>query len=318
VYDPAVAARRLRLALGLGLLALILPPALTRATSAGRALRVFDGPATASATGSAPLGVLAFNIAHGRGSGDDNWAGGSARIRDARLAQMAELIARQDADLVVLNEVDFESSWSGGVNQAERIAARAGYPHRAEQRNIDVGGPGLWFRFGNAILSRRPLSDCRVIGLPRHADWEAILAGAKEALVCTAATTPPVRIVAIHLEHRLERVRIEQVKTLVDALAEPGPPVVWAGDFNSTLPGFPEAQLGPDGDTALGLALAGTGAVTTPTRTPSAEALTFPATPPRSKIDWVLAPPGWRILEQRVLATALSDHRAIVARLEPP
>jgi len=49
--------------------------------------------------------VAAWNIAHARGPrGTSNWVG----PRDARLNDIADLIATWNADVVVLNEVDFD------------------------------------------------------------------------------------------------------------------------------------------------------------------------------------------------------------------
>lgn len=135
--------------------------AVARITAPGRAVRVYhaavaDAPAPASGR---PLKILAYNIAHGRGLADTNWAGD----REARPGQIAELLKAQDADVVVLNEVDLDSSWSGRTNQGEFIANAAGYPWRAQQVNYDLSLPGFRLCFGNVILSRFPILDAHRI-----------------------------------------------------------------------------------------------------------------------------------------------------------
>ena len=76
-----------------------------------------------------PLRVACYNIAHGRGVPFDNWNGESKEVRLQRLLDIATQIREIDADIVALNEVDFDSSWSHGENQAEFLARNAGYPY---------------------------------------------------------------------------------------------------------------------------------------------------------------------------------------------
>ena len=51
--------------------------------------------------------------------------------------QIAALLRTINADVVVLNEVDFDSTWTHSVDEARYLAEKAGYPFLAEQRNID-------------------------------------------------------------------------------------------------------------------------------------------------------------------------------------
>ena len=101
--------------------------AVVRIASPWNAVRVRANPAAASKTDSEfphQLRIGAFNIAHGRGSGDDNWNGESRRQREQRLRDIASFLKDANLDIVVLNEVDFDSSWSHRVNQAEFIAKK--------------------------------------------------------------------------------------------------------------------------------------------------------------------------------------------------
>ena len=77
-------------------------------------------------------------------------AGGKPSERSDRLREIADFLIEVDADVVVLNEVDFDASWSGHLNQAEFLASRAKYPYRVEQRNLDFRVLGWTWRFGNA------------------------------------------------------------------------------------------------------------------------------------------------------------------------
>ena len=136
----------------------------------------------------ASIRVAAWNIAHGRGSGDSNWKEGGDEKR-GRVKQIAAMIKTFDADVVVLNEVDFSATWSGGFDQADLIAREAGYSVYLKQTNLDFGFlVGRWY-FGNAILSRLPISEPEVVNLTPLAQWESWLVGHKRSLGCTDRVT---------------------------------------------------------------------------------------------------------------------------------
>ena len=131
-----------------------------------------------------PVRILCYNIAHGRGPVDSNSEGGNRQVREDRLNKIAELLKNINADVVVLNEVDFDTSWSYSVNQAAFLAEKAGYAYRVEQRNLDFRFL-LWkWRFGNAVLSKFPISKAEVIDLPGYSALETALAGKKRGIFC--------------------------------------------------------------------------------------------------------------------------------------
>lgn len=119
-------------------LALVFVPyLLSRLTSSFRAVQVFSA-ATDSAATEQPeaielpesLRIVCFNMAHGRGLASSNWEGGDRTTCRGRLAEISELLDELDVDIVVLNEVDFDASWSGNVNQAELLTFPAERPNR--------------------------------------------------------------------------------------------------------------------------------------------------------------------------------------------
>lgn len=268
----------------------------------------------------AQLRIACYNIAHGRGLATSNWRMGSTESVLARLRQIAALLREQDLDIVVLNEVDFDSLWSGHVNQAEFIAREAGFPFRAEQRNIDMSLPFASLRFGNAILSRYPVRDARRVDYPSCKTWETILAGRKDGLLCTVAVSDALqlRVLAVHFDHRPEWVRVASAK-VVDDLCKTSPlPFLAAGDFNSTRIGFPRATLDPEGRTAISWLLETGGYQTLPTEAPQPSDLTFPSVDARSVIDWILVPPSWTIRSRTVIDSNLSDHKLVVMEVSVP
>jgi endonuclease/exonuclease/phosphatase family metal-dependent hydrolase len=70
------------------------------------------------------LRVACYNIAHGRGLAPTNWAREARRTRPSRLEAIAALLVEIDADVVVLNEVDFACAWSGHENPSARLLDR--------------------------------------------------------------------------------------------------------------------------------------------------------------------------------------------------
>ena len=158
------------------------PYVISRLRSTERQIRVrshpVHGPGPASNEPLATIRVLTYNVAHGRGATDDNWEGTAAEKRN-RIEEIATLIADAEAHVVVLNEVDFSSTWSGHQNQAEAIARKAGFPYWVEQRNLDFRFVyGSW-KFGNAVLSKFPVNGARLVGFPALRSSEQIFAGCK-------------------------------------------------------------------------------------------------------------------------------------------
>lgn len=262
------------------------------------------------------LRVLTFNIAHGRGLAASNFDGGDSETRLRRLDAIAETLKTLDADIVVLNEVDFATSWSQGVNQARYLADKAGYAYRLEQRNMD-GRALLWtWRSGNAVLSKYPLRSPMLIDLPGYALWESQLIGKKRGLRCDVELPGrTIRLFALHLSHRSETLRLESARRLIAETENSPYPCILAGDTNSTLPGFPEAQFTPTGENAM-QAFRDRGLVLQPLDEPSKSQLTFPADQPACVIDWILLDQTLRHSEYQVVPTDLSDHCPVWADIK--
>ncbi|MFK7770196.1 MAG: endonuclease/exonuclease/phosphatase family protein, partial [Mariniblastus sp.] len=219
-------------------------------------------------------------------------------------------------------EADFYSTWSGHQNQAEAIAISAGYQYRVEQRNLDFRFIyGSW-QFGNAILSKFPLSGVNPINYPPEKHWEDWLVGCKRGVVCevTLNEITSVRVAAIHLEHRSESVRLASAKLLGDLAKQSGPPLILAGDFNSTPSDFPNSTKTNDGDNTLDWIIESGLFEIRPDSNPTDEQYTFSSYSPRSVIDWIMIPAGGKptlsFVDYRSIDTDLSDHRPVIADIE--
>ena len=289
----------------------------SRYAASNRRVQVFTSQQANVPEFSGSLKIVCFNIAHGRGATDDNWAeGGAPKVR--RLEEIADLLIKIDADIVVLNEVDFDSTWSGSVNQSELLARLARYPFRMERRNLDFGFVyGSW-KFGNAVLSKFPITQTSPADLPVHATWESLLAGAKSGAICEIALDDQTKIdlMAVHLEHRSELTRVQSARRIVELAQSSDRPMIVAGDFNSTPSGFPFSDSTEQNDNALNLLLQSKAFKTQPTENPTNSDLTFPSDQPDRVIDWIMIPNYANFDSYKVIETKLSDHLPVVARIQ--
>ncbi len=295
-----------------------------RVLSSGRAVKLkkleLDKPIAASLDGN--LRIATFNIAHGRGIAKSNWQTGEKEEHVERLKRIAGLIEKENLDVVVLNEVDLCSVWTGYVNQAEVIAREARFTFMVELCNIDMALPFVSVRFGSAVISHYPVQKAELVSLPGYSTLENIFAGHKDGVVCTINLPDggSFRLMALHLEHRSELTRVNCVDRIMEVQKASSLPLVVAGDLNSTPVDFPCATLDESGWTAVSLLLDGKVFQTLPAGSPKSEDFTFPSTSPRSVIDWILVPREWKIISKAVIGTPagehLSDHNAVVMEVK--
>jgi endonuclease/exonuclease/phosphatase family metal-dependent hydrolase len=263
------------------------------------------------------LRIGTYNIAHGCGTGRRVWQVENKNTLLERLENMALILKRERLDVAVLNESDIDSFRTHGMSQARQIAERAEFPYWIEQRNIDVSLGLIRHRYGNAVLSRHPISSAQQVAFPGHACWETLLMGKKNGLLCTIGLPGgrDVRILAVHLEHRLESKRLAAARLMEEVRGTSATPLVLAGDFNSTRPEYPQAQCA-GGQTAISWLLDSGAYRTLPSGPPQPEDYTFSSLSPDRVIDWILVPAAWTIMEKKVLASTLSDHRPVVMEVE--
>ena len=311
--------RRLKVVLWFfcSLLALVvLPWAWSRLFASEIVVSEFEGVGEQSQRNSSlPLSIGTYNIAHGRGLSESNWTGEDKDRRGRRLVDISREIEGRELDVVVLNEVDLNALWSHGTNQAEAIANAAGYPFVVEVPSYDFLVGPCRFRFGNAVISRFPLRGAEVVDLPSYSRLEALLAGKKKGIAVTIeAPGGAIRLLAVHLSHRSEPLRVASARQLIARARRSSLPVVIAGDTNSTPTGFPGSASDEQGQNAMDLFAASGLFQQRPTSTPDDRELTFHATDPTTVIDWILVPTDWEIESYQVIPWEHSDHRPVVAR----
>jgi endonuclease/exonuclease/phosphatase family metal-dependent hydrolase len=145
-----------------------------------------------------------------------------AREVDRAARLLREHPELRGADLVALQEMDAEGT--------ERIARALAmdYVYYPAIRH-----PGTDRDFGNAILSRWPLTDDRKLVLPHHSRFRDM----QRIAVSATASTPfgPVRVYSVHLETPggIAGVNRQRQAAAVIRDAAPYPRVIVAGDMNS-------------------------------------------------------------------------------------
>ncbi|GAB4196475.1 MAG: endonuclease/exonuclease/phosphatase family protein [Phycisphaeraceae bacterium] len=233
------------------------------------------------------LRVLTYNIHHGEGL-------------DGRLdlQRIAEVINRVQPDLVALQEVDRGTRRSGRADEPAILADLTGM-RVVFEKNINYDGGD----YGNAVLSRWPITDHVNHPLPSYYDGEQ--RGLLEVHI--QWHDRPITFFATHFDHRPnDTERLAYVELLrQQILKQSSSFIIVAGDLNATpnsrvmenLRGFLVDTYDPSGD---------------PGRT-------FPADQPDRRIDYILHVPNanLRCIESRVLDEPVaSDHRPYFAVLE--
>jgi endonuclease/exonuclease/phosphatase family metal-dependent hydrolase len=217
--------------------------------------------------------------------------------------RIADVIKREDVDVVALQEVDNKARRSGKVDQLAELARLTGmHGVFGKARDYDGG------EYGQAILSRQPIEKLEVHKLTAPGE-QLVPTDERIALLATIKQPRPLPdlvFVGTHLHHVSDAFRVSEANVLngllASAVAKREPAVILLGDFNAT----PESKV--------------TIAMREKWDDPTADAgMTFPADKPEKKIDYVLLPKGhaWKVVSAKVVDEPMaSDHRPVVVELK--
>lgn len=243
------------------------------------------------------LRVGSYNIAHARGNDTNvlaNFYGGGESTRTKRLAGIAQFLKDEELDVVVLNEVDFNTSWSFWKNQAEYIASLGGYNYIVEQRNYDSSLLFFTIKTGNALLSKYPIKSVEPIDFPHAQTPWSYLFGYKKSMIVTVLlpSGKEIEIIPIHLDSVSANIREQSLTKIKNIVKTRTNEIIMAGDFNCHI-----KHIECVGD-VLG-----------------DQQATFPSRAPKQRLDWIVSPTG---LELSLLSHAqerLSDHLPVTAEV---
>lgn len=240
---------------------------------------------------SVSLRVLCYNIHYGQGM-DGQYD----------IPRLAEVIKAARPDLVALQEVDVVVERSGRVHQARRLGELTGMAVRYGPTQHYQGG-----LYGNAVLSRLPITDVEIQPLPYTAATEQRVTYPRGAIAVTVKLPDgtPLRFISTHFQHNLEEDRVAQAAAINRLFAGPDDrlPTILAGDMNAV----------PTAEPIRVLRQRWSHAIDDP---PSP---TAPSVKPRSRIDYIFyrSPRPVRVVETSVVDEPMaSDHRPVFAVLE--
>lgn len=276
-------------------------------------------PLPSHQTRAEPLRVGAYNIAHGRGGqlGLNNWTGRSKSQVLQHLDAIVEQIHQADVDILVLNEVDFSSVWSQRINQAEYIMHKAGFSHRMEQTNMRFGIPFFNFHFGNAVLSKYPITHAEPLNFPALSALEAVVAGDHDGSYCTIDTPKgTLGVFPIHLEYRDEHIRVQSMDVMRQFARELTVPILAVGDFNSAPSGTPKSSTNAQGKNTMDVLLGEAHFDSYRAQPITSEHFTFPSQHPDRIIDWIIGKKIKVFSAPDTISSNLSDHLMITTQID--
>ncbi len=239
--------------------------------------------------------MLTFNIHAGRGA--DN-------VLD--LERVERLIRSSGADVVGLQEVDRHySARSNWVDQGAELARRLDM-HLAFGATIDEEPPAPGrprVQFGNAILSRYPITSSSLTLLPVTPGLEQ--RGLLKAVVDVPGTD--LEVFNTHLGDISATDRVQQAIQIQQEIGTPERPTILVGDMNAE-PEAPEVTT-LDGFLADAWITGGEG-----------PGYTFESKNPDARVDYVFTSDAVRPEQSQVVITdpGASDHLPVAVRLPIP
>jgi endonuclease/exonuclease/phosphatase family metal-dependent hydrolase len=226
--------------------------------------------------------------------------------RKYRPARVAEAIAHYEPDFVLLQEVDEGAPRSGGHRQVDLLGDLLGFRHRTYFPNVRLRKGG---HYGNAILSRFPLTETRNIDLTvKFTKARSVLHARFRVRRPGRGHFRTVQVFNLHLglSQILRKIQLRRfLESEAFAKLDPRTPVIVAGDFNDTW-----GTLGPKYVVPAGF------------RGPARAIRTFPAYAPIWPLDGIYVRGDIELLEARrgdvAAARQASDHLPLIADLRVP
>ena len=240
------------------------------------------------------ISAMTIKIAHGRADGRNQILQSKVTI-EKNLVAIGNLIARENPQIVALQEVDAPSWWSGNFSHVERVGNLGGMTAAVQGQNID----GLGLHYGAGVVTQLQASAARQVTFQKN--FPTFSKGFV-VVTCSWPGDPDFQfdVVSLHLDFASTKARSHQIAVLTELVVQNPRPIILMGDFNTVM----SADLLPKFIVDTGLQT---------WRADDASIVTFPIL--GSRIDWIFASAEFQIVGQEVLDDVLSDHRIIVASL---
>lgn len=241
---------------------------------------------TSSANRATTFRVMTYNIQHGEGLDGK-----------VDLQRIADLIRREGADIVALQEVDKGTQRTARRDLGAELAALTGLTCVFSNNHAFQGG-----EYGNAILTRFPVLQAT------NTHYRQVNETEQRGLLQTTLNVrgTHVRFLATHIDHRRDdSARWSNVAEIENLVRQPrSGPLILCGDFNDLPGNRVYRRLCEAFDDAWAKAGAG-------------EGFTIPADKPNRRIDyiWIAKTTELETLRVWVPESEASDHRPVVAEI---
>lgn len=249
-----------------------------------------------SASGPDEVTIVAYNVAKGFAHRGGLRFDPRDQVEE-RLRKMAALIRAERPDLVFLSEVLTECA-PCPVDQAALIARECGLPHYATGEDYNIGIPLVRVAGGNAVLSRTPLTGVENIDLVGRRPFYVTGNNRRALFVSAEVAGKAVLMASLHNDSFDMRNNEAQMRQLLEYTGDR--PTILAGDFNNR-PKDGSMRLAHDSRKFAG-------AFDGPP--------TFFEGNRKERIDFILVPAGWELVDHRVIEDDTSDHRPLVCRFK--
>ncbi len=284
--------------------------------------------------------ILTWNLGflYGKGSEGPGYLPRTKEFYEERLKGLVSQIIEWNPDVILFQEIDFDSGRSGGINQAEYVAIHAGYPFVAE--GVSWKANYIPFPYwplsrnfghmnsGGAILSRYPIKShqLELLSKPASNPWWYNLFYLHRYFqhVTIDISGKEFNVVNLHLEAFDKVDRAEQIRNLSLKVSS-GKIDFAGGDYNmvpdvaSKKRKFPESEDDYDGDLSFGIMTKSGMDEVIPEEIygkDEARFFTFPAWTPDRRLDYIFFRKGLKMMRAEVLPSALSDHLPLRASFQ--
>jgi endonuclease/exonuclease/phosphatase family metal-dependent hydrolase len=283
--------------------------------------------------------VLTFNIGflYGKGSEGSGYEHRDLDYYEKSLIKVSNDFIRWNADIVFLQEVDFESSRSHFIDQATFIAKKAGYPFVAQAVSWEANYiPFPYFpiknnfgrmKSGGAILSKYPLDvhEFTLLKKPLSQPWWYNLFYLHRYFQKVTVTIgdKSFKLVNLHLEAFDKNNRREQLELLNSEMGKTKFDLI-AGDFNMVPTGalkkskfFNEDDYENDGSYDLMKRSSLLEVIPEEIYLKDEQRFfTFPSWSPDRRLDYIWYQPSLKMMKAEVLSSASSDHLPLMATFQ--
>ena len=283
--------------------------------------------------------ILTYNLGflYGKGSEGPGYEHREKAYYEDVLNKLVKEIKDWDIDVVMLQEVDFDSSRSGHINQAQFVAKKAGFPFVAEAVSWHLNYvPFPYYPFknnfgsvksGGAILSKYPLSHHEVTLLqkPLSQPWWYNLFYLHRYFQKVTVTVgeKSFNLVNLHLEAFDKKDRMGQAETLVRKIKNENIDLV-AGDFNMLPASATKTSKfynddNYDNDKSYSIMMKSGLMEVIPDDIYAKDEgrfFTFPAWKPDRRLDYIWYEKDLKMMKAEVLPSALSDHLPLRATFQ--